>query len=102
MAGLGCKIGTKTVRFDDLTPAAWITIGGNNWSDAYLAPLRDLDVAQRVVVECVKVAEPDADPGARAAELTPTLRHLSELFVEVDDDQPNEFRDGVPTEGADG
>ena len=103
--GLGFKVGTKTVRFDDLTPAAWMRVDAGSsldWSDVYLAPLRNLTAGILVLEECVKVAEPDAEPVARAGELAPTLRALSELVIEVEDDMPTEVRDGVPTVGVDG
>lgn len=101
---LGCKIGSRTVRFDDLTPAAWMTVqdgSKSDWSEVYVAPLRDLNAALLLVAECVKVVEPDADPLTRANELGPTLRDLSELFVEVDEDLPHTYQDGVPKAEAD-
>ena len=72
-----------------------------DWSETYVAPLRNLDAALLLVAECVKVAEPGADPTTRAGELGATLRQLSELFVEVDDDLPHTYRDGIPFEEAD-
>lgn len=97
---LGCNINGRTVRFDDLTPAAWEAVedgSGVSWSEVYVAPLRKLSAALLVTAECVKVAEPGhADPVARANELGKTLRELSELFVEVEEDLPHTFKDGVP------
>lgn len=102
---LGCNINGRTVRFDDLTPAAWMQVqdgSKSDWSEVYVAPLRDLNAALLLTAECVKVAEPDCpDPLVRANELGGTLRELSELFVEVEEDLPHTFQDGVPKAEAD-
>lgn len=95
---LGCNINGRTVRFDDLTPAAWMSIGGDGeWAEVYVAPLRDLNAALRLVAECVRVAEPDCtDVDTRAAELGATYGKLKALFVDVPDDLPHTWEDGVP------
>lgn len=97
---LGCKIGEKTVRFDDLTPQAWMEIENScksDWAQVYVAPMSDLAGAVAVVCECVKVAEPDVtDPMVRALELTKTLGKMSEVWVDVDEDLPTGFQDGIP------
>ena len=101
---LGCNINGRTVRFDDLTPAAWMAVqdgSTSDWSEVYVAPLRDLNAALLLVAECVKVAEPDCpDPAAKANELGSSLRALSDMFIEVDEDLPHTFQDGVPKEEA--
>lgn len=99
---LGCNINGRTVRFDDLTPAAWMAIGADGeWAEVYVAPLRDLNAALRLVAECVRVAEPDcADVDTRASELGSTYGKLKALIVDVPDDQPTEFVDGIPKEAA--
>lgn len=97
---LGCNINGRTVRFDDLTPAAWEAVedgSGVSWSEVYVAPLRKLSAALLLVAECVKVAEPDCpDPTVKANELGSSLRALSDMFIEVDEDLPHTFQDGVP------
>lgn len=103
---LGCKIGETTIRFDDLTPQAWMEIERScksDWSTVYVAPMSDLAGAVAVVCECVKVAEPgEGEPMARALALTATLGKMAELWVDVDDDLPTQFTDGVPDPKADG
>lgn len=108
-AGWGCKIGDRTVRFDDLSLDAWIRIqhdSGASWFEAYNAPMRDLAAARITVEECVKVAEPDADPTIRVAELAPNVKALDALIVAVDDDMPTEFQETprgmVPLGAAEG
>ena len=99
--GLGCKIGKKTVRFDDLTPAAWMEVERgckSDWAQIYVAPMSDLEGALLLVAECVKVVEPDVDAMARANELASSLGKMAKLWVDVDDDLPHEFADGVPKE----
>lgn len=103
--GWGCKISEKTIRFDDLTPQAWIEIGRateqGEWSRVYVAPMADLAGAIAVVCEAVKVAEPsEGEPMARALALTDTLGKMDKIFVQVDDDLPTAFEDGIPNPKA--
>ena len=100
--GYAMRIGERQVTFDDLTPAAWQRVddaGSVSWADAYLAPLRSLDSAMQILRECIATVEPDCDAGTRANELAPSIKALSELIVEVEDDMPSEIRDGIPTVG---
>jgi hypothetical protein len=98
------KVGAQTVRFDDLTPDAWERIDNEHgeWYAVYTLPLRHVASLRSVLVECVRKAEPDCDPVARANELTPSMRSLSDLLVEVESDLPTVVTDGVPPVGADG
>ena len=98
------KLGTKTVRFDDLPVGAWTRVHEEfgDWSEVYVAPLKNPAACLVVLEECVKVAEPEADPTKRVSELTPSMKALADLIVEADDDLPDVVVDGVPPKGADG
>ena len=101
----GAKIGSKTVRFDDLSPQAWIRVdaeSASSWAEVYTAPLKDPAACLIVLEECVRLVEPSADAVTRVQELTPRMRDLAELLVEVDDDLPDTAVDGVPPRGDDG
>jgi hypothetical protein len=102
----GCKIGDKVVRFDDLTPQAWEEVGRaashGEWARVYVAPMADLSGALALVCECVKVATPnEGEPMAKALELGSSLGKLDKLFVDVVDDKPSQWTDGVPDPKAD-
>lgn len=81
--GFVVRVGDRQVRLDSYSPAAWSRIeeaGPHSWADVFRAPVIHIGQAYAVVREGIAILEPDVDPAARTAELTPTIEDLYDLI----------------------
>lgn len=91
-----CKVGGKSIRLDDIEIGVIGEIARTvemDWITLVNVPCLDERAGRALVVKCAELLE--VSPPEKF-----TARTLLDSFETVEDDLPELFEDGVPTEGA--